>query len=1129
MANPGASMRQCPICQRFIPEDHRFCGYCGAQLDSATQAERAGSQREATVLFLDVTNFTAASHTMDSEQVFAWVDETMRLLAAVVDRYEGHVNKFTGDGLMALFGVPRAHENDPERAVHAALEMQQILAPLRARVSDERGFDFQVRIGINTGPMVAGTIGGERHSEYTVLGDAVNLASRLEKAALPGTTLVSASTYARTAPLFAYEAQPPLQVKGVAEPLQTYRPLGPAAQPGSLRGIRGLTARLVGRDHDLERLRLLLAALCADGRRRVASVSGAAGIGKSRLVAELRAAAAPLPLRFCGCACLSHTRDSPLYLAGELLRAVIGAPARPADASGALEAFARARSLPPEVRPYLAYALGIEPDGEAAQLPAALEPAMLQRQVAAAMRQALVAAAEHAPLTILCDDLHWADTPSRGVLRALIETTADARLAFVLVSREPEADLLPADLGDDGSVGVRLAPLSPDAGHALVGAMLGQPASDSFDLARRILERAAGNPLYIEELIRMLIEQGGLVLGPQGWAAASHAVDLLTAVPGGLRDLILARFDRLPPDKRSLLQRLAVVGRAAPLGLLARLDGGDPATTGLRLDDLAARGFLDGDAAGEGGCGFQHVLVQDTIYETILRRDRRQLHTLAAEAIVAEGCWGAEERTEALARQYGESATPHLAIPYLLEAARWAEGRFAGDTAAQHYRRAIALMAEHPSGHAWGGLVARLGLARALKATGALAEAGQALEDAAERLQASLAERAARRELAIRLFAELAEVRMREGQLERAADYAQAGLAVLDQGDAPAPPGARRLLQYHLASVRLRQGQLGEALALARAAAHDTASADDPLTLASVYRVLAGVLYEQNRLDEAVSYVERSLPIYAQLGYTPGTAAAYDNLGSLNYTRGQWPAALASFEQALRLRQTIGYMPDQALTLANLGFLHLAMGDHARAVEALASSRAISARLGEELGLVRATFGLAHLALIGGRLDEAASHLADAASHLEAVSDDEIIQVRWLQALVCAHQGELAAAERLADEALQLAREALRPEQETEALRALAVVRAEQGRLALAEALAEAAETLCREHGDAYQLSLARLDLGCIRTRTPARRAAARQALAGAADGLAALGAAFDLARARAALAALDQDEGTGL
>src|SRR5262245_38551495 len=239
------AVHRCPTCGSSVPVGDRFCGQCGARLGAPATPHPAvrtniidtpSARREVTVLFLDVANFTAASHALDSEEVFVWIDETMRLLAAVVDKYEGTIDKFTGDGLMALFGAPVAHENDPELAVRAALEMQAVVQPLRERIRQRHGFDFQMRIGISTGQVIVGAVGNDAHAEYTVLGDTVNLASRLEKAAEPGTVLVGATTYQRTQPLFEYEILPPLHVKGVSEPLQTYRPLRLLDRPGSLRG-----------------------------------------------------------------------------------------------------------------------------------------------------------------------------------------------------------------------------------------------------------------------------------------------------------------------------------------------------------------------------------------------------------------------------------------------------------------------------------------------------------------------------------------------------------------------------------------------------------------------------------------------------------------------------------------------------------------------------------------------------------------------------------------------------------------------------------------------------------------------------------------------------------------------------
>ncbi|MEI7768622.1 MAG: adenylate/guanylate cyclase domain-containing protein [Chloroflexales bacterium] len=1124
-------MYQCPSCGEHIPEDHRYCGYCGIRLDTPLDADPASEQREATVMFVDVTNFTAASHTMDSEQVFVWMDETMRLLAAVVDRYEGTIDKFTGDGLMALFGVPVAHENDPERAVRAALEMQQALAPLRARLAKERGATFQVRIGLNSGPLIAGKIGGERHGEYTVLGDAVNVAARLEKAAEPGTVLVSASTYAQTAPLFSFQPMPPLSVKGVSEPLHTYRPLGPAAQPGSLRGIAGLHAPLIGRAADLERLRSSIEGICTDGHRHVALLCGEAGVGKSRLVAELRHTITDLPIRCIQTACRSHTRHTPLWLAGELLRELIGV--EPADSPDVRDAryltFLQCRGLShAEILPYLRHAMGeVELHPETTHL-AALDPSMLQLQTQTAFRQALLAEARAIPLALICDDLHWADDPSRELLRYVIETTHEAPLALVIISRNPENDLtrsLAADV-EHQLIEVRLNALSQNEGRTLINELLHRPTDTDTNLAELIVNRSTGNPFYIEELIRMLIEQGGLALGERGWEAAPHASELLGSVPPSLRDLILARFDRLPADMRLTLQRMAAIGRAAPLRLLSRLDGGADSLSVDRLHDLEDRSFITQIAGAEPGYVMQHALAQDAIYETMLRRDRRQIHTLIAEAIMAESCWEPDERTDALAHQYAESATPQLAIPYQIEAAERAERRFAGVTASQLYQQAIILIEQYPAGHGDHAVRARIGLGRTLKYLGSFAEAGDTLEEARERLLVGGLPHDIWRTSSVAVLGELADVRTREGRLDAAGDTIQAGLALLGPQGAHTMPAAWQMMMERLAWIRLREGQIDQAREIAATATDAVEPSTDPITLASLFRVLAGVYYQQDHLAESTGYVERSLAIYRSIGYAPGIAAALDNLGSLYYAQGAWPAALASFEEVLHLRDEIGYVPNQALTLANLGQVRLTVGDHDQAAADLERSWRMSAQVGEELGVVHAAIGLAHIELIRGNLDTAAAYLAEANARLNTVGEDEAIQFSWLQALVQARRGDLAGGLARVTQALSLAQKTGLPDQETECLLAISEIEVLQGKAIAAEQHIRTAVANSRVRGDAYQLGLGLLALGQLYAEHGIPEEAVA-ALNEAVSHLERLGANFDLARARAALASIRTDTPT--
>jgi class 3 adenylate cyclase len=246
---------------------------------NTTNTDVQGERREVTVLFLDLMDFTWLSKQIDSEEIYLIVDEAMRLLVQIIYRYEGTVDKFTGDGLMAIFGTPTAHENDPERAVRAGLEMQEVLKPLQLRIQDRYGFKFQARIGINTGLVIAGNLGSDLHMEYTVIGDTVNLASRLEKSAEPGTVLVSFDTYQRTRPIFQYQPLPPIPMKGLAEPVPVFRPLAVRKNPGRVRGLPGIHTPMIGRSDALMALHQAWRQVVQHQRNQIVLVTGEAGLG----------------------------------------------------------------------------------------------------------------------------------------------------------------------------------------------------------------------------------------------------------------------------------------------------------------------------------------------------------------------------------------------------------------------------------------------------------------------------------------------------------------------------------------------------------------------------------------------------------------------------------------------------------------------------------------------------------------------------------------------------------------------------------------------------------------------------------------------------------------------------------
>lgn len=636
----------------------------------------SGEQREVTVLFLDVTNFTAASHRLDSEDIYLIIDEAMRLLVDIVYKYEGTVDKFTGDGLIALFGAPIAHENDPERALRASLEMLQTLQPLRQRTLSQHNYDFQVRIGVNTGLAIAGRLGSDLHMEYTVIGDTVNMASRLESAAQPSSILVSFSTYQRTRPLFNFVAMPPLTMKGYSEPVRAYRPIQVREQPGSVRGLPGLRVQMVGRSRDLARLHQTIKSVQEQKTRKITLITGEAGLGKSRLVSEFCQELDAQHVAHYQGNCLAYARSRPMWVVAELIRNIVHiTEIDPIEYQiNQLRAFIAEHALDESsVLPVLSHILDLTPfEAEAVAHLHTADKDDFQSWVNDVLCQVL-SVFRGAPYALIFDDLHWVDPASRDFIIHLIETDDEIPLHLILVSRDFERLTVLRPIVDvclqrsETFEDIRLHALSVDESRLLVNRLVEQASPDIEELNEVIVTRAEGNPFYTEEIVRMLMDKGGII-AEQGdeWIATSRAKDLLRSVPGTLRGLILARFDQLPSDLRRTLQQAAVLGRSFPARLLAELYHGDVGVLLEHLRELTDRQFLLEDAnSTELGFVFRHTLIQEAVYSTLLKRERRRLHGLAADVIKDINFWLPEEQADVLAYHYAESSEPDKAIPYL--------------------------------------------------------------------------------------------------------------------------------------------------------------------------------------------------------------------------------------------------------------------------------------------------------------------------------------------------------------------------------------------------------------------------------------------------------------------------------
>ncbi|MGD2177482.1 MAG: AAA family ATPase, partial [Anaerolineae bacterium] len=1093
-----------------------------------------------------IADFTAAAQALGTEDIYLLTDEVMRLLAEVIYKYEGTIDKFTGDGLLALFGVPVAHENDPERAVRAGLEMQRVLSPIGERVRRRHGVDIQARIGINTGLVIAGPIGNDFHLEYTVIGDTVNLADRIQAVAGPGTVAVSSAAFQRTRPIFRFEPLRPFAMKGRDHPVGAFRVLGLREQPDLVRGLPGLQTPMVGRQNALGKLQRALDRVRKTGRRQVILLTGEAGVGKSRLVKEFRRSAANTEAHFFQGSCMTYARSRPLWLLADVLRSIIGiSEGDPASLQReAVRAYLNVLGLVGSTQRQVITVLGLEQSEPAGQAPARnLDSAALRKLTYAALRGVFVAEAQQAPTVFVFDDLHWVDPASRDFLSELMQSSASMPAMIVLVSRDAEPNTPVHPLvnairkSSQSLVEVRLDPLSEVEGRQLIDQLLGPGNGIAGNLKKEIVARAEGNPFYAEEIVRMLLDHGVVMQEAGRLSVVPRAADLLGEIPGTIRSLILARLDQLPERARRTLQRAAVLGTSFPARLLWRLNGTGPDAMETQLRLLEERQFLVPSSFGlERGYAFRHALVQQTVYSTLLKRDRQRIHHRAATAIEQGDPGLQQERVEALAYHYSESRDPTRAVPYLITAAETAARRGATEITIQRLRQAQSLMEASPAD--WGEEPARvaIGLGEALKLVGEYPEAKELLEDAVRQLASSTPDPESPAALALRVkgVRELADVKVREGKLDEAADHLEAGQTILGPEASRSHPHLWRLLIDRLAWVRFRQGRLEEAFALASSATLnlDEKASDDPMTLASLYNTVGGVFWQWGNLPEAAGYVERSLELYRSLHYAWGMANAYSNLGVLSHLQGRWSQASDYFERALELRRENGYLPEQADSLNNLGQLHVMMGEHDRAREELETSLTISRRLGNDRGVAYAQETLARLAVIQGQFEEAAARTQAVIDLSDAAGERIVVMARWLEALIEAETGELREGLESAEQALRIAEDAGLTEEVADCRRVLGKLHGRAGNYREAETLLRESIHLGLQLDSPYTQAQALLELGHVYqdranvagSSTSKWQDEALSVVKESAELFERLGAAHDLQLARTTLSQLEAD-----
>jgi class 3 adenylate cyclase/tetratricopeptide (TPR) repeat protein len=600
---------RCPSCGEENPERFRLCGYCGTAL--APSAPARETRKTVTVLFTDVTGSTALGERLDPESLRDVMGRYFASMREVIERHGGTVEKYIGDAVMAVFGVPVVHEEDALRAVRAAVEMREALERLNGDLRPTRGVALEARTGINTGSVVVGP-GGP--GEAIVVGDTVNVAARLQATAAPGEIVIGAATHGLVRDAVEVGAAESLELKGKSEPVIAYRLRHVA--PGAEGHRHRLDAPMVGRQGELDVLHQAFDRAVSARSCQLFTILGAAGVGKSRLVAEFLGAVRDHARVLRG-RCISYGDGITYWPAAEIVRQAVGIEEGD-SAEKARERIDRFVDGLPEAAAIARGLIGI----------IGLEASAAQEELVWAFRRAVERLADERPLVVLVDDIHWAEPTLLDLLESVADLARDAPILLVCPARPEFLDDRPTwGGGKVNATTILLEPLSAGSALELIDALVPGGALPPT-VRTRIAEAAEGNPLYVEEFLGMLIDDGALVAGADGWTVSRDLNSV--AVPPTIQALLSARLDRLGSEERAVAERASVVGRIFDQSAVVALSPAiDRADVPRNLVALVRKELIRPDRSGlsEGEAfRFRHLLIRDAAYERLPKAERADLH-----------------------------------------------------------------------------------------------------------------------------------------------------------------------------------------------------------------------------------------------------------------------------------------------------------------------------------------------------------------------------------------------------------------------------------------------------------------------------------------------------------------------
>jgi predicted ATPase/class 3 adenylate cyclase len=1030
---------RCPKCETEMSNAATNCPNCGLrispQIDPDTQASPhlASStdpssnlqaiqaenyeRRMVTILFADIVSFSTLSEHIDPEVLVEIMRSAYPCLLKPLQDHAGTVVQVMGDGVLAYFGAPFSQEDDPERAILAGLEIVANIKDYARQLRRERGLEkFNVRVGINTGLVVVGEMNPEKHLEYIALGDAVILAARLQQNAPPDGVLISQATYRQVSGLFDFEPQVPMTVKGRQQIEQTYlvQQIKPAELRRRRRGIEGIETRMIGREPEMAALQNCYQDIIQGGETPLFLITGDAGIGKTRLLEEFAGWVSAQPV-------------SPIILRG---RATAGTQSVPygvfrnlfarsfeiLESDSSAQALSKFRQgmhafLEAEQADLVGQLVGFDFSSTTSVRRLLGNPAF--SEIACLYLVNFFRTLAERPLLLLLEDLHWMDDSSLDLIIDLISRLGrekDIHLMIACTSRSQFFERRPKwGEGLAGFTRLELRLLSRSRSRALIGEILCKAEAIPEDLYECVVNEAEGSPFFIEEMIKMLIDEGVIETDSEPWQIRPEKLALVH-VPPTLTGILQARLDGLPAAEKLVLQRAAVVGRVFWDGLLGALAREDRAALQVhkRLSALRRRGLIyqreRSTIAGSQEYVFKHALLHEAAYETVLLKHRRIYHKRVAAWIEANAGERLEEHLALVAGHYADGGQPELAADWFIRAGERAAIQSSMREARILFEQALNLIRPDDLPRRWRAL---LGHDEAL---GVLGELAQRHSDDASLLDMARLSGDDNR-LAVAYY-RIGSQAYNEGNNPEA-------LHALEQALQSARSTGNLTLQALILPMQVAiftaEGDLSSAAALIDSALQIANKADDAYILARALNNLAPYYQAIGDVTRSVELMHQQVEINQQRGNRLGEAYGLMNMGYYYLSLGQYETGRRLLERALQEARSLGARSCEAYGLLNLGLAEWRLGQPQAACQTLQLSLAKLEALGSQRGLATRLFylGLAH---------ERAGDMSKAGRQFEAAlaafkllnSPAQIVEAEAGLARLALQVGDLPQAEQLA-------------------------------------------------------------------------------------------------------------------